>query len=104
MVTFWVISISGVTKNSKERNLIMASPGTRDLAEVSPTFLNSGSNLFCNLTIHRQLILAVTRPNNGFLMPKMASTILLSFNHFCFLISSDLGRSECGASSDRLNW
>lgn len=49
MVTFWVISISGVTKNSKESNSIMASPGKRDLA--FPTFLKSGSNLFCNKTI-----------------------------------------------------
>lgn len=106
MVTFWVISISGVTKNSKERNLI--SPGKRDLAEVFPTFLNSGSNLFCNVTPHSQHTLAATRHKKGFLTPKMLSTILLSFNQCCFLISSDLDRSECTASSglwrNRLNW
>lgn len=107
MVTFWVISITGVTKNSKERNLIMASPGKRYLAEVFPTFLNSGSNLFCNVAIHSQHILAATKHNNSFLMSKMLSTILLCFNGFSFLISSDLDRSECRAHSrlwrNRLN-
>lgn len=67
MVTFWVISISGVTENSKERNLITASPGKKDLAEVLPPFLNSGSNLFCNVTARSRHILAATRHNNGLL-------------------------------------
>lgn len=108
MVTFWVISISGVTKNSKERNLIMAGAGKRDLAEVFPTLLNSGGNLFCNVTIHSQHIFAAIRHNNSLAMPKKHSTMLLSFNQVCFLISSDLGRSECRDNSrlwrNRLNW
>lgn len=81
MVTFWVISISGVAKNSKERNLITASPGKRDLAEVLPPLLNSGSNLFCNVNCPQSTYSCSHQAQRWPPNPKMLRTIPLSFNY-----------------------